>query len=162
MSASNLRVVFVCTGNTCRSPMAEGLFREAAGALEDVEVQSAGIAAHPGGPASRDTIALLRERGIELDGFQSRMVDEAILSRASHVFCMTRGHLETLEMLYPEFTTKYSLVCDFTEIEGRVGRDVPDPIGQGRKAYERVAECLDRAIVGILGFLQVERGRNAG
>jgi protein-tyrosine-phosphatase len=79
------------------------------------------------------------------------MVDDGIVGQATHVFCMTRGHLDALEGLYPEERDKFHLVCDFSEIEGEVGRDVPDPIGGGLQTYEEVAACLDQAIEGILG-----------
>lgn len=130
------------------------MFREAMAEDANLKVGSAGVAAMPGGEASRETLEVLRTRGIALDGFRSRMVDEELLREATQVFCMTRSHLEMLEMLYPEYRDRYHLVCDFAEIDGVVGRDVPDPIGQGRQAYEDVARCLEAAIGGIRGFLR--------
>jgi len=138
--------------------MAEGLFR-VAGVEDGFMVSSAGIAAYDGGSASVETLEILAGRGIELDGFGSRMVDDVIIEHASHVFCMTRDHLDTLETRYPEQRDKFHLACDFAEIGGEVGRDVPDPIGGGRRAYEKVAVCLDLAIKGILGFLRREEGQ---
>lgn len=135
--------------------MAEGLFRKAAEG-RDLEVSSAGVAAMPGSRASRETVEIVEAEGGELSGFASRMVDEKILAGASHVFCMTHSHLETLEALYPEFNDRYFLACDFVEIGGVVGADVPDPIGGGRGAYQSVAKILHGAIGGILGFLGAE------
>lgn len=137
--------------------MAEGIFRKAAEG-SDYEVSSAGVAAQSGSMASADTRAVLQDQGIELGDFRSRMVDDEMLKEAEAVFCMTEGHLEMLEMLYPEYEEKYHLACDFAEINGKAGADVPDPIGMGRKAYESVSKVLNQAVVGILGFLG-ERGK---
>ncbi len=159
MSEAGPHVLFVCTGNTCRSPMAEGLFRDAIG--NGAIVSSAGIAAYGGGEASFETLDILSERGLQLDGFGSRMVDEEIISESTYVFCMTRGHLEILETLYPDDRDKFYLVCEFAQINGEVGRDVPDPMGGGRGAYDQVASFLDEAIGGIVGFLQAQGSRAA-
>ena len=115
--------------------MAEAIFRKAAEGT-DYEVGSAGVAAQPGSAASVETRAVLNDQRIELGEFR-----------------MTEGHLEMLEMLFPEYEEKYHLACDFVEINGKVGIDVPDPIGMGRKAYESVAKVLNQAIGGIMGFL---------
>src|SRR5690606_29836142 len=95
MSASK-SVLFVCTGNTCRSPMAEGLFRKAVEGRDDFEVMSAGVAAYPGDRANPETVRFLKERGIGLDGFASQPVSPELLEKATHVFAMTSGHLEAL------------------------------------------------------------------
>ena len=139
--------------------MAEGLLR-AKGQSDSLIVSSAGIAAYEGGSASAETLEILQDRGIGLEGFVSRMVDEQMLAESSHVFCMTKCHLESLEDRYPAEKGKFHLVCDFAEIDGVVGRDVPDPIGGGFRAYEEVASFLDRAMEGILGFLRSERARS--
>ncbi len=147
-------VLFVCTGNTCRSPMAEALFREATKERKDYTSSSAGVAASRGAPCNPETAALLERRGTSLDGFGSQMVSRDILADATHVFAMTQGHLQTLEARFPEFSDKFYLVCEFVEIprEG-IGADVPDPIGLGRRAYEKVAEMLDAAIPTIIAYI---------
>ena len=153
MSASK-SILFVCTGNTCRSPMAEGLFRKAVETRGDFEVASAGIAAYPGDEANPETVRFLAGRGITLEGFSSQPVSPELLEQATHVFAMTSGHLETLENLFPDYSDKFFLVCEFVEIPGRgVAADVPDPIGMGKKAYEEVCNTLDRAIPTLVAFI---------
>jgi protein-tyrosine-phosphatase len=137
--------------------MAEGLFRKAA-EKQDYAVSSAGVSAGRGGPASPETVMILREKGIELGNFASRPVDEEILDEATHVFCLTGEHLRRLQGAFPEHEDKYFLATEFVEIDGEVGRDISDPIGCGREAYEEVCRELEGSIEGILGFLAVKAG----
>jgi protein-tyrosine-phosphatase len=147
-------VLFVCTGNTCRSPMAEGLFRKAAAGRVDLSVGSAGVAASKGSSASPETIAILKKRGASLVGFRSRPVTEALLAQASHVFAMTESHLAVLESRFPQFSDKFFLVREFSGIsDKRQGIDVPDPIGMGMPAYDEVAKVFDAAIPSIIAYV---------
>ena len=152
--SSKKSVLFICTGNTCRSPMAEGLFRTAVEARGDFEVRSAGIAGYPGDEPNIETAKLLGSRGITLDGFRSQPVSQELLEQSTHVFAMTSGHLEALENLFPDYSDKFYLTCEFVDLPGRgVGADVPDPIGMGRKAYEDTAKTLDQAIPTLVAFI---------
>jgi protein-tyrosine-phosphatase len=157
MSATK-HVLFVCTGNTCRSPMAEGLFRKAISGRNDFKVGSAGVAASNGGFASRETLNVLKKRGASLDAFNSRPVSDAILAEATHVFAMTEGHLATLEARFPDHADKFFLIREFSGIsDKRQGLDVPDPIGMGMAAYEEVAKVLEAAIPSIIAYIDSER-----
>jgi len=134
--------------------MAEGLFRLATQDREHYETSSAGVAASKGAPCNSETAAILKKYGTGLDGFSSRMVSEEILAKATHVFAMTHGHLQTLESRFPKYSDKFYLVCEFVEIPGEgIGTDVPDPIGLGRRAYEEVAEMFDLAIPAIIAYI---------
>ncbi len=147
-------VLFVCTGNTCRSPMAEALFKQAVKGRNDYTVRSAGVAASKGGGCNPETTAVVRKRGAVLEGFDSRPISEAELAAATHVFTMTRSHLQTLEARFPQHADKFYLVCEFADIPNEgIGADIPDPIGLGRRAYEEVAEIFDIAIPTIIAYI---------
>lgn len=137
--------------------MAEGLMRQAVSGREDFRVSSAGVAASKGSAASRETVAVIRKRGADLEGFKSRQVSEAILSEATHVFAMTEGHLAALEARFPGHSDKFYLVREFSGIKDkRAGVDVPDPIGMGQAAYEEVAKVFEAAIPSIIAYVDAQ------
>lgn len=130
--------------------MAEGLFRKAVAGRPDYTVSSAGVSASKGSAASPETQMILTKRGARLEKFGSRLVTKAILDEATHVFAMTRDHLRILETRFPDHADKFQLVREFS---GGAGKDVPDPIGMGRAAYEETADVLDAAIPTIIAYI---------
>jgi glycine hydroxymethyltransferase len=147
-------VLFVCTGNICRSPIAEGLFRRLLGNRKDIEVASAGVHAVRGQPPSLYAVQVCEEEGVDISGLRSQPLTAALIDQATHIFAMTGAHLETIQMLFPDGAEKSFLLREFEEPDTTVWRDVPDPIGLGRDVYEVCACTIKNALPSVLAFVE--------
>jgi len=147
-------VLFVCTGNICRSPIAEGIFRQLLGNRKDIEVASAGVHAVHGQPPSLYAVQVCEEEGVDISGLRSQPLTAALIDRATHIFAMTGAHLETIQMLFPDGAEKSFLLREFEEPDTTVWRDVPDPIGLGRDVYEVCASTIKNALPSVLAFVE--------
>jgi protein-tyrosine phosphatase len=137
-------VLFVCTGNTCRSPLAEGLAKrllaDRLGCAADelpargVWVLSAGVAAYGGGPAAAEAVDVAAEFGVDLAGHRTRPVNPQLLAAADDVIAMTRGHAEALAARYPGVGPPARLLCG--------DADLDDPIGSGPDVYRACARAI--------------------
>lgn len=134
--------------------MAEAIFRELVKGRTDYAVASAGVAAAPGMPASRHTSDLMRERGLDLSAFQSRMLDQSMLEAATHVFAMSAHHIAAIESEFPQHAGKVYLVSEFVAEDALRGRDVSDPFGQGRAAYQETLTDLDAMLPSLLAYIE--------
>lgn len=142
-------VLFVCLGNICRSPMAEGLFLHRIrqrGLAERFRVESAGTAAyHVGEPPDRRTLAVLRKHGIGLDS-RARQVDAGDFDRFDYVLAMDASNLRNLRSVCPDDRRDRLHLC----LEPVGGGDVPDPYYGGPSGFDDNFEMLSRALDGWL------------
>jgi len=150
-------VLFVCMGNICRSPTAEGVFRaqaKHAGLLDRLLIESAGIGDwHVGQPPDNRAIAHARRRGYDLDGLRARQVRREDFARFDYVLAMDLRNLRDLKALMPPDHPGYvGLLLDFAP---RLGlREVPDPYFGGGDGFETVLELTERACEGLLAHIR--------
>jgi glycine hydroxymethyltransferase len=133
--------------------MAEGLLRKLTAGREEIEVSSAGVGAVHGQPPSQHAIEVLRPLGVDISPFRSRPISDALVDKATFIFAMTRSHLDTIHMLFPQASDKAFLVTEFDEQLARNVLDVPDPIGQGMDAYVYTRDLLSQALPSLLQFI---------
>lgn len=151
-----MNVLFVCTGNTCRSPIAEKLLEKKVKEKKlNINVKSAGIAAWEGHPVSENTKLILEGYGID-SNHQTRSVTKELLSWADIVLTMTMNHKQILIGQEPDFQEKIYTLKEFALIKSDMNKDtstspnVIDPFGGDLETYRKVAEEIATAIDSLL------------
>ena len=144
---SIIKFLLVCTGNTCRSPMAEGIFRKyLAKKLQSnvdeldrigYKVCSAGVMDVSGIPASPEAIAACAAKGIDIKAHKSRALSRRLIDESDFIFVMAEMHRERVTWLSPESADKCVLLAE---------KDIPDPIGQPQEVYNACAERIGKAV----------------
>jgi len=150
-----MRILFVCMGNICRSPTAEGLFKHIAASCAGLqfEVDSAGTHDyHVGEAPDKRAIAAARQRGIDLTGLRARLVEPGDFERFDLILAMDRENLSILQQRAPAHAReRIKLVLDFAPDAHT--REVPDPYYGGPKGFEEVLDLLEQASQGLMAQL---------
>lgn len=155
MSRPPLRILFVCTGNICRSPTAEGVCRQRAlerGLADRIEIDSAGTHAHHVGEAPDGRACDAAERrGVDLSRQRARQVQPEDFSSFDLILAMDRGHYRILSrMCLPEEKHKVRLFMDFAGARFAGSRDVPDPYYGGLDGFDQVMDMVEAGVEGML------------
>ena len=147
---AGLRIAFTCTGNTCRSPLAEALTKLRLATALGVDsdsigdfgfgVSSMGVFASPGAPAAEHSVAIMKERGYDLSKHSARLATEELVRSFDRVYGLTDSHVHALQSVLPAKARRR------VELLDPDGYGVPDPIGGSLAQYEECAQIIDAAI----------------
>ena len=146
-----MKIVFVCTGNTCRSSMAEAMAKRwlvlNAPSRQDIELTSAGLAAYPGSPASSQSIDVMRSAGIDLTDHRAKQISEDLIAQSDLILTMTRGHKYALLDIYPEYVHK---IYTFGEFASGQETDIPDPFARPIDVYKKCSKEIGKYLEKVM------------
>ncbi len=149
-------ILLVCTGNICRSPMAQGLLAHALSAqpepLRNLKVVSAGVAARTGEPISENTVTALRKVGIDVAHFRSQGLNQELLNHALVVFGMTESHRAIIQSRARPVPPHLYLFREF--LPPPASKEIGDPYGGPLKLYEACRDEMVEAIPSVVEFLR--------
>jgi protein-tyrosine-phosphatase len=149
-------ITFVCSGNICRSPIAEGILKKKLDidALKGkVEIDSAGTLHLPSSVASLKAVEVAAEHGVNIENHLSRPVSRAIVDHANMILCLAENHYDYFNKNYPAYKDKIHLLKGFDNSDKFTGLSIDDPIGQSEEFYRRIYDEINQEIDRILPAL---------
>ena len=159
MAGLKKQILMVCTGNICRSPMAEALLRHRLGGDSPWRVKSAGVAAPPDQPASEEAVQALAEWKLDLRAHRSHGLTRRLVDESGLIVVMTAAHGQAVVAQFPEARGKVRLLTSFGS--ARVPEGIPDPIGLSLDVYRRTRDRMDSAVADLVLYLRELDGRKS-
>lgn len=148
-----MNILFVCTGNTCRSPMAAALLKDMLRekGIHNIKVESAGIATHPNEKANPLAQKVMEEQGIQVTDHRSKQIQVELLKQSDLILTMTDGHKNAVLSAEPSIWNK---IFTLNEYAGIKEKDIPDPYGLTIQEYQITAQEISKALEKIIDKLK--------